>query len=162
MDRNGGNVTDGIHVPDLAEQLFLGIYMIGMLRKEGQQIEFLGGKGLFHTVHIHSSRSFIDAQSPDFHNVVLGLCIGANQSFVSGKMRFYPCYEFAGAERLCHVIVRTQTQTSDFINIILFSGNHEDGDILLFPNLLAHLKAIHTGKHQVQYNQVKILFQSSL
>ena len=40
MHRDCGNIPDGIHIPDLAEQFFFGIYVIGVLRKECQQVEF--------------------------------------------------------------------------------------------------------------------------
>lgn len=47
MHRNGRNIPDGFHVPDLPEQFFLGVHMIGMSRQEGKKIKLLGGKILF-------------------------------------------------------------------------------------------------------------------
>ena len=35
MHRHGGDVTDGFHVPDLAEQLLLGEHVVGVLGQEG-------------------------------------------------------------------------------------------------------------------------------
>ena len=60
MHRDCGNIPDGLHIPDLAEQFFFGIYVIGVLRKECQQVEFLRRKNPLLPVHINSSGRLVD------------------------------------------------------------------------------------------------------
>ena len=69
MHCNGGNVTDGVHIPDLSEQFFLGKHMIGILCQEGQQIKLLGGEGLLLSIHINAAGCLVNTASPVFFTV---------------------------------------------------------------------------------------------
>ena len=90
-----------------------------MFGKEGEQIEFLAGKGFFRAVNNHSARGFVNADAADLYNVVV-LLTGANQTVVSCHVGFYPGYQLAGAEGLGHIVVGAQAQAADFVNIVLF------------------------------------------
>ena len=70
MDRNGGYVTYGVHIPDLAEKLFLGKYVVRIAGEEGQKIEFLGGKDLLLSVYVDPPCSLIDLYPPDLNNII--------------------------------------------------------------------------------------------
>ena len=54
---------DGLHIPDLAEQLFLGEYMVRVLGQEGQKVKFLRRKVLLLAVDVDPSGSLIDLES---------------------------------------------------------------------------------------------------
>src|SRR5699024_9241968 len=53
MHRDSGDISDRLHVPDLAEQFIFSIHMIGVTCKKSQQIELLCRKILFLSVDPH-------------------------------------------------------------------------------------------------------------
>ena len=162
MHGDCGNITDGIHIPDLPEQFILGKYVVRVLRQKGEQIKFLGGKVLLHAVHIDTTGSFVDTNAANLHNIILRLGIHSHQSLISGQMRLHPCHQLTGAEGLCHIIICAQTQSANLVDVILSGRNHEDGHILCLSDLTAHLETIHPWQHQVQYDQIHIILQSHL
>ena len=83
------NISDAVHVPDLAEQLFLGKHMIRILRKEGQKIEFLRGKLLLLSVYPDTSGRFVNFQTTDFNNVIFRPT-RSDKALILGKMCLYP------------------------------------------------------------------------
>ena len=87
---------------------------------------------------------------------------GSHKPLITCKMRLYSRHQLAGAEGLCHIIIRTQAESADLINVILSRGYHKDRDVLLLADLLANLKAIHSGHHQIQDDQIVISLQCSL
>ena len=70
MDRDGGDISHRFHIPNLPEQLVLGEYMVGILRKEGQKIKFLGGKILLLPIDIDPSCRLVDLQAPDLDDLI--------------------------------------------------------------------------------------------
>ena len=60
MHCNSSNITDRIHITDLSEQFLLGKNIVGILGQEGQQVKLFGGKGLLHTIHIHTAGGLVD------------------------------------------------------------------------------------------------------
>ena len=101
------NVSDGIHIPDFAEQLFLGIYMVWMLRKESKQIKFLTGKCFLHTVHHNPSCSLVNTDTANLYHIIFR-SIASNQPLVTCQMRLYPRHQFAWRKRLRNIIIRSQ------------------------------------------------------
>ena len=160
MHRNRCNVSDGLHIPDLTEQFFLGIYMIRVLCKEGQQVEFLRCKVLLLPVDPDSSGSLINLNSTNLYDIIL-LHIGIHQTFITGQMSFYSGYQFTWTEWLCHIVIRTHAKATNLINIILLGRYHEDRNILFFPDLFTDLKSVHARKHQIQNHQIVFLSKDS-
>ena len=119
MNGNGSNISNGIHIPDLPEKLFLGIDMIGVFCQEGQKVKFLAREGLFHTVYSDSSCCLVNADAADFNNVI-GFGAGTYQPIIPGHVCLYAGNQLAGAERLGHVIVCTKTKSPDLINVVFF------------------------------------------
>ena len=60
MNRNRSDVADGLHIPDLAEQLLLGKNMVGILRQEGKEIKLLGSKGLLLPIDPDTAGCLVD------------------------------------------------------------------------------------------------------
>ena len=134
--------------------------MVGVLRKESEQVKFLGCERLFFAVDPYSARSLVDLDAADLHDLIF-LYAAPDQSLVSCHMRFYSGDQLAWTEGLGHVVVGAQSQSADLVNVILFGGDHDDRDIFSLPDLLADLETVHTGKHQVEDDQIKFLLQSS-
>ena len=78
MNRYGGDVilAEGLHIPDLVEQLFLGENVVGIFCQEGQEIELLGGEGLLLAVYKNAAGGLVDLDPADLDDLVgLGLVI---------------------------------------------------------------------------------------
>ena len=158
MHRYGCNVPHRIHIPDFTEQFFLCIYVIGMFCKEGEKIKLLTGKSFLHAVHSNSSGCLIDPDSPDFDQIIVFLS-RTNKSVISCHMRLYPGNQLAGTEGFCHIVICTESKSSYLVDIVLFRRYHNDRDIFFLPDMLADFKSVHSRKHQVKHNQIKILCQ---
>ncbi len=106
MYRNGGYIPDGFHIPDLPEQLILGKDMVRVFRQEGKKVKFLGRERFFLSVDIDAAGRFIDLDATDLHHIVaFGIC--ADQSLISGQMRFYSGYQLTGLEGFGDIVIRT-------------------------------------------------------
>ena len=77
-------------------------------------------------------------------------------------MCFHSGNQLTGTERFCHIVIRSQTQTADLINIVLFGRDHDHRIVLYIPDLTADLKSVHFRKHQVQNEQIIISLQRLL
>ena len=94
----------------------------------------------------------MDFQLADLEDVfVLRRGAGAaRQPFIAADMGLDPGYQFAGAEGLADVIVSSQSQAPDLVDIFPFGRHHENGHILLRPYFPADLKAVHARQHDIQ------------
>ena len=161
MDRDRRDIADRFHVPDPAEQFFLAEYMVGILGQECQKIKFLGRKVLLNAVNIYSSGRLVNLQAADLHDII-GPGIGTDQALIAGHMGLYPGNQLTGAEGLGHVVVSAQAKAADLIDVILFGRHHQDRNIFGFPDLAAYFKAVNTGKHKIQDDQIEIFIQGRL
>lgn len=135
--------------------------MIGMTCKKSQQIKFLGRKVLLHSIDPHSAGCRVNLKPTDLDDLI-GLSRTSDQPLITGKMGLYPCHKFTGAERLRHIIISSEPQSPDLINIIFFSGNHNDRCIFLVPHLTAYLKSVYARQHQIQDQQIVIISKSHI
>lgn len=155
MDRNRGDIADGLHIPDFLKDLFLRKHMIRVLRQECQQIKLLICKSLFLAVDPDSSRGLINLYTTYLDNIILRLA-DADQSLISGHVRLHPGYHLTWRKRLGHVIIGTQSESVDLINIILLGRNYNDRNVFYLSDPSADLKSVYSRKHQIQYHQIKI------
>ena len=132
-----------------------------MARKECQQIEFLRRKCTFFSVHPHTSCSCINLQSSDLDHFIL-LCRTSGQTVVSCQMRFYSRHQFTWTKRLCHIIIRTESQSPDLIDIIFLRRHHHDRCILHITHLTADIESVRSRQHQIQDQKIIIFVQGFL
>ena len=78
------------------------------------------------------------------------------------EMGLDPGHQFPGAEGLDDVVIGSQTQTPDFVHVLLSGGYQQDGDVPLFPDLPADLESVHPRQHNVQEHQVHFFIQGRL
>ena len=78
------------------------------------------------------------------------------------QMRLDPYHQNAGRKGLFNVIIRTEAKAADLIHILATGGHHKDGNILFGAHLFADGKAIDTGQHHIQQDQVKRLMQGGI
>ena len=120
MHSDRGDIADALHIPYFGKQLFLAEHMIGILRKEGEQIELLCGKVLLLAVDPHSSCCLVDLEAADLDDVVR-LLTGAYKSLIARHVRLHAGHQLAGAERLGNIIVSAKAKAADLVNIVLLS-----------------------------------------
>ena len=159
MHRYCCNIPNRFHIPDLIKQFLLGEYVVRILSKESQKVKLLGGKGFLLTVDINTTGGLINLDTTNFDNLI-GFHAAAHQTFISGKMGFHTGHQLTWAKWLCHIVIGTKTQTTDFVNVFLLGRYHDDRCVLLLTDLLANLKTIHIRKHQIQNDQIEIFIQS--
>ena len=81
----------------------------------------------------------------------------AYQPLISCHMRFYSGYHLTWTEWLCNIVICSQTQTADLVNIFFLCGNHNDRGVFYLTYTAADLKPICSRKHQIQDQQVIFL-----
>ena len=72
-----------------------------------------------------------------------------------------PCHEFAGAEGLCHVIVRPKAKPADLVDIGLTCRHDDDWDIEFGPDAAAEIESIDMREHEIQDDEVETTAQRS-
>ena len=160
MHRHGSHIADGFHIPDLPEQLIFGKHMVRMLGQKSQQVKLFGGKLLLLIIDPYAAGCFVNPDSPDFDHII-NLRVAADQALVAGQVGFHPGHQLAGGKRFGNIVIRSQPQAADLVDIILFGGHHEDRRIFHLTDPLADLKSVSARKHQVQNVHVEILRQGA-
>ena len=112
MHRNRRNISDGLHIPDLTEQLFFRENAVRILRKEGQQIELFRCKLLLLSVHPHAACRLVNLDAADLHNIILFLAV-SDQTVVPCQMRFHARNQLTRRKWLRHIIIRTKAEVKD-------------------------------------------------
>ena len=158
MYRHRRNVPDGFHIPDLAEQFFLRKYMIRILRKKCQEVKLLCRELLLLAVDPDTSRRLIDADSTDLDRIILRR-IAADQPLIARQMCLHARHQLARRKWLGNIVIRSQSKTADFIDVILLRRHHQNRRVFLLPDLLADLKTVNARKHQIQDVHIKIFRQ---
>ena len=77
-------------------------------------------------------------------------------------MGFDPGGQLQGIKRLHHIIVRPCSQSQYLIQIRGLGAEHDDGNIIGLPDLLAHLKSVHSRHHDIQKHQMDVLLCKDL
>ena len=80
MNRHCGDFTDGLHIPDLTEQFFFCINMVGMFCQESQQIKLFCGKLLLFSIDPDSSGRFVYFDTADFDDIIFGMALPIRRS----------------------------------------------------------------------------------
>ena len=71
MNSNRCNISYAVHIPDLAEQLILGKYLVRVAGKEAQYVELFVRKYLLLVINIHSSVRLVYLKTSDLDDVIL-------------------------------------------------------------------------------------------
>lgn len=75
------------------------------------------------------------------------------------KDRLHPEHQLPGVERLGEIIVGTGLQAEDAIRFGTLRGEHDHRGLNPVPTQSPeHLQPAHTGKHEIQNDQVEALF----
>ena len=72
----------------------------------------------------------------------------------SSKDVFYSCNHFSWAVRFADIVICSQFQPQQPVNFLNTGGDHDKRNAGKGPNLLADLKTIFAGQHEVKKNQI--------
>ncbi len=71
--------------------------------------------------------------------------------------------QLAQRKRLRDVVVGADLEPQDPVDLLAFGGQHDDGRLdPLLPELAADVEATHAGQHDVQQDQVRVLFDGEV
>jgi hypothetical protein len=71
--------------------------------------------------------------------------------------RLNPCDNFRRVEGFDYVIIRAEPQTHKFIDILIESGNHNDGDSAFMAKRGKHAPAVTRAKVNVQQDEIRFM-----
>ena len=91
-----------------------------------------------------STGRLVDLQSPDFDDLIVRHA-ASDEPLIPGKMSLDAGHHLAGAERLGNIVVGSQSQASDLVNIFFLGRYHDNGGVLYLPHLPADLKSVRSG-----------------
>ena len=88
---------------------------------------------------------------PSNHRTGLG---GVARSAVPAQDRLHPGGHLPGAERLGDVVVGTDPQAHELVDLLGAGGDQDDVHVAEGPHLAQHLKPVNAGQHHVKQHQV--------
>src|SRR5204863_1312201 len=120
-----------------------------------QQVKLLGGKVEGFAAARYLATAQIDLDIAKGVAILLfGDGVGA------AKYGLYPGQQFTNRKRLGDVVVRSQFEADYLVYLLSARGQHDDGNgSPLGLELLADIQAAHARHHDVEYDQVRFLFQ---
>ena len=148
-----------IHAPDAFIQGFAAEYNIRMLHQEQQQFVLPVFQLDLAPVCGDAARVGIHAQPAERDLVpdARGVC----EPRVPREVRFDTRDQHAGRKGLFDIVVRTEPQPADLIDVLLPGGHHQYGDVERVAQPAAHSKAVQSGQHQIEQDQVKLPGQAA-
>ena len=97
MNRNRGDITHRLHIPDFPEKLFLRKYPVWILRQESQKIKLLGRKRRLLTIDPHTPGRLIDLNTTDLDHII-GRNTACGQPLIAIKVSLDSGNKIAGTE----------------------------------------------------------------
>ena len=94
----------------------------------------------------------VEQQSPSTSSRGPAVCSGRR---ARAQHRRHPQREFARAERLRDVVVRTELESGDAVLLLAEGGQHHHRHIAAAAQLPADLEPAHAGHHHVQHDEVR-------
>lgn len=143
VDRAGLAVE--VVAPDALQQLFPRHHNAFVLGQSPEQVELLGAKRDRLAVDGGLAPLPVDSERSRTHDAVRrsALALGAPQDRPNAGG------EFARVERLAHIVVRTQLQPDDAVDIVRAGREHENRHLRLLAEGAAHFQAVHLRHHHV-------------
>ena len=79
----------------------------------------------------------------------------AGGSLTAPEDRTDACHELSCAERLDHIVVSTELQSHDPIDLLATGGEHDDGHVGSLSDLAAEVPAVPVREHHVEQDDVR-------
>lgn len=160
MNGHRGTVSQCIDSPNPFKEPFSRKDNTPVFHEELQDLEFPIRQMNFPLLTKHAARIRLQdkvlAGQPLHHSPALPF-----QLRIAREMCLDPCHEFAGAEGLCHVIVRPKAKPADLVDIGLTCRHDDDWDIEFGPDAAAEIESIDMREHEIQDDEVETTAQRS-
>ncbi len=153
MDVHDALVAVEVVSPHRFEQLSARVDPTGRSREGEQQVELERREGHRPPVDAHLSAQGVQGEAAHPHDGVLGLALlraGAS----SAQHTLDPGDDFAGAERLGHVVVGAHLQPDDAIDLFGARGHKDDVDLRRPSQDPQDLEAVEVRQPDVEQDQV--------
>ena len=134
--------------PHLLEKLLAGKDLPRRAREGGEEIELQGGERDDVAVTLDDVPCDVDRQVLQ-GDALVGLVVVS-----AAQPRTDAGHQFLGFEGLGDVVIGSRLKAGDDVGGIGTSGQHNDRHIRDVPDGPAHVEAVHSGKHDVQQDQV--------
>src|SRR5256885_2350564 len=144
--------------PNLFQQTITAEGLAGMGQKIFKQLKFFGGKlkRLSSTHHPAAAHVDINVAKGVILTTFGGSLAAAKNSFDSGQ-------QLANRKRLGYVIVGAEFEANNLVHFLTSRGQHDDGQRRAFGlELLANIEPTHPGHHDVEYKNVRGIFERTL
>ena len=85
-------------------------------------------------------------------DIAVGIQLG-----ITAQLGFHPGSQLQRIKWLYYIVICPCSQSQNLIQIRRLGTQHNNGNIVGFPDLLAHLQTIHPRHHNVQKDQMNVL-----
>jgi hypothetical protein len=149
-----------VGVPHILKDLGAGVHCTDAAGQVCQQVELLGGQRDLVIGDAHPARSSIKFHRPDslWTGVVAFVSCGRPFACPTGHGT-NPGDKLSQAERLGDVVVGTQLQTQDTIELLAARRQHDDRRLRLLAQLAADVAAVHVGQAEIKQHQFVAAFR---
>jgi len=125
-------------------------YCARVTRQHGEEIELLGGQVHFVALDGHAMGSQVDPHRTGYELVgCLGSCTAASCD------RANPRDELAKAEWLHEVVVRSELETDDTVDLLTEGGNDDDRNVGARTKLPANGEAVDIGQPEIEQHEIR-------
>ena len=152
MDIDEPGVGGMTVAPHLLEELLAREHLPRRARQGHQQIEFEGGQRDDTPLTLDDVTGNVDRQ------ILEGKALIRLRILTAAQARPHTGHQFFGLEGLGHIIVGAGLESRHNIRGIGTGGQHNDRRIRDPTDRTTHVKSIHAGQHDVQENQVRVVF----
>lgn len=148
--------------PDTREEALAAEDDAGMLREKGEERELEVRERDLAPALRHAAARRVDDEFAAYEGSRrLCLCLCAvlaprrrADARVALDVRLDARDELIGAEGLDEVVVGTEAEAADLVDVLALRRRHEDGDFALFAQATADGKAVHARQHEVEHDEV--------
>ena len=153
MDVDGAGLTIEIESPGFLQKLLTAEDKSAVFSQGEEKVKFLRTQVEAARVDPYLSSGGINGQVAKVDRRGL-----IHLSFRASQNGFDAGNQFARVERLGQVVIRAHFESQDFIDILVTSGEHEDGCRVIYRTQTpADFKTVEPGEHDVQYNKSRML-----
>ena len=141
-------------LPDLVKQLLGADHLSLVLTQDLQNGELRGGQGQGPVVQSAGVGLAIQHQAGDHQGAIARLRSGI-VLLVPPQLGLDPGHQLQGLKGLGHIVVRPQGEAGDLVHALPFGRQHNNGEGMGLPDLLAELEAVQIRQHHVQNGQIQ-------
>ena len=152
MDGDGCRTAHGIQLPDTVIQCLLAEDDLRMLCEKKEQIKLACRKNHLISPKKYATRLWLNLKRVKMQDGRIPRT--SLESLIARKMCLDACHQLTRTERFDDIIIRPQSECAYFIDILKARRDHEDGDIVCFPNIAADGKSIRPRQHHIQQKQI--------